>query len=55
MEFFVCFDELYKMAKKNDGVKKSRFALFSEICHYTYSIHLFNVLILCDPHFDMCE
>ena len=22
MEFFVCFDEFYKMAKKHDGVKK---------------------------------
>ena len=22
MEFFVCFDELYKMAKKHDEVKK---------------------------------
>ena len=23
MEFFVCFDEFYKMARKNDGVKNS--------------------------------
>ena len=32
MEFFVCFDEFYKMAEKNDGGKKNRLALFPEIC-----------------------
>ena len=38
MEFFVCFDEFYKMAKKHDGVKKIvvHFFLKSVIMVYNF-------------------
>ena len=40
MEFFVCFDEFYKMAKKHDGVKKIVVHIFLKSV-----IFQFNLLI----------
>ena len=51
MEFFVCFDEFYKMAKKHDGVKKivvhfflksviQVFEIWSEIINFDTEIRI---------------
>ena len=43
MEFFVCFDQFYKMAKKHDGVRKIviHFFLNSVILRYSFQKNLF--------------
>ena len=45
MEFFVCFDEFYKMAKKHDGVKKIvvHFFLKSVSLEYCFRVYPFKI------------